>query len=106
MPPLLGQEHAFEVRHQGDLPDAWKGTAAGFLEECAIKLNRPLDHLKAEVLFELPECLLSREYQQFLDSQDRSSGTDIGVAITNVDDFAAAHGKGSITAAIHGRCAP
>ena len=101
MPLLLGKEHAFKVRLTEDLPDVWKGTQRGFLEECAIKLSRPIERLKAEVLFELPECLLSREYQLFLVSQGRSVGTDIGAAITNVDDFAAAHGKGSIKAAIH-----
>ena len=101
MPTLLGHEHVFVVRHQCDVPDIWKGTGAGFLEECSIKLSCPLEHLKAEVLFELPECLLSREYQRFLDSQDRRTDTEVGVAITNVDDFAAAHGKGSIAAALH-----
>ena len=100
MPPLLGHEHAFEARRHEELPLAWQGTGVDFLEECAMRMNRPLAQLKAEVLFELPECLLSREYQQFLENRHRSSDTVVGVAITNVDDFATAQGKGSIGAAI------
>ena len=101
MPTLLRHEHVFVVRHQIDLPDLWQGPGAGFLAECSIKLGRPLEHLKAEVVFELPECHLSREYQRFLDLQGRRADTAIGVAITNVDDFAAAHGKGAIKDALH-----
>ena len=100
MPPLLGHEHAFVARRHKELPLAWQGTEAGFLEECAGRTNRPLARLTAEVLFELPECLLSREYQLFLENRHRGSEAVVGVAITNVDDFAKAHGKGTIGAAI------
>ena len=54
-----------------------------------------------EVIFELPECHLSRAYQHFLDSHARRADTEIGVAITNLDDFAAAHGPGAVNAALH-----
>ena len=100
MPQLLGHEHAFVARQHKELPPAWQGTSTGFLEECAGRANCPLARLTAEVLFELPDCLLSREYQLFLENTCRGVNAVVGVAITNVDDFAKAHGKGSIGAAI------
>ena len=59
-----------------------------------------MDQLTDEVIFDLPECSLSRAYQQFLDSSNRRDSTSIGVDITNLEDFAAAHGPGAITAAL------
>ena len=78
----------------------WQGRDAEFLEEAAITLGLPVDQLTEEVVFDLPECHLSRAYQHFLDSRNRRDNTSIGVDITNLDDFAAAHGPGAITAAL------
>ena len=100
MPPLLGHEHVFVACQREELPIAWKETSADFLEGCAERANCPLDRLTAEVLFELPDCLLSREYRLFLETLSQGPNAIVGVAVTNVDDFAKAHGQGSIGAAI------
>ena len=100
MPPLLGHEHVFVARQRKELPPAWQETSTDFLEECAERANCPLARLTAEVLFELPDCLLSCEYRLFLETSFPGVNAVVGVAITNVDDFAKAHGKGSIGAAI------
>ena len=90
----------FVVRHYVDLPDNWKGHDDDFLSEAAITLDLPVDQLIDEVVFDLPECSLSRSYQHFLDTGNRRDSTSIGVELTNYDDFATAHGPGAIAAAL------
>ena len=100
MPNMRRYEDGFVVRHQVDLPDIWQGPDSGFLAAASLQLGRPVEHLTEEVIFELPECYLSRAYQQWLDTHARRDATAVGVAITNLDDFAAANGPGAVTAAL------
>ena len=100
MPNVRRYEDGFVVRHQVDLPEIWQGPDTGFLAAASIELGRPVEHLTEEVIFELPECYLSRAYQHFLDSHARRDATAVVVVITNLDDFAAANGPGAVTAAL------
>ena len=100
LPGIRRYSDGFVVRHQVDLPDMWQGRDAEFLAEAAVTLGLPVEQLTEEVIFDLPECYLSRAYQHFLDSHDRRDATSVGVDITNLGDFAPAHGPGAVTAAL------
>ena len=69
------------------------------MTNCAEKANIPRHRLGTEVLYELPDCLLSRDYRAFLATKTQGP-LIVGVAITNVDDFKNAHGPGSVRKAI------
>ena len=100
MPPLLGHEQVFLACLRKDLPTNWQETSEDFLADCAKRANCPRDRLTAEVLYELPDCLLSREYRIFLETVTQGPEDYVGVAVTNVNDFNDAHGRGSVGAAI------
>ena len=100
MPPLLGREQVFLACLRSDLPTNWREADEDFMVDCAKKANLPRDRLDTEVLYELPDCLLSREYRAFLATKTQGPEDYVGVAVTNVDDFNGAHGPGSVRKAV------
>ena len=100
MPPLLGRTQIFLACLRSELPADLQEASEEFMTNCAEKANIPRHRLGTEVLYELPDCLLSREYRAFLATKTQGPYDFVGVAVTNVDDFKDAHGPGSVRKAI------
>ena len=86
----------FIVRHLYELPEVWQRQDQTFLATSALQVNLPVDKITSRVVFELPDCELSWGYHRWLSSKDFPD-TIVGVAITNMQDFTAAHGHQAAT---------
>ena len=86
---------AFRARHLHELPDVWQRQDQNFLATSALQVELPVDKLTSKVVFGLPDCELSWDYQRWLSSQDFPD-TVVGVAIANMQDLTAVHGHQAV----------